>query len=1058
VDSYSAAPFGDDAGQTRVRRVLVFLVATLALLLMCASGLPSQAEAAVAPVSIAAAGATDMVFNPHDGIIYIAAGNKIVRYDWPNRAYLPSWPVGTKLKGIDVSPDGKTVAVADDVIGVGSTVWFYLVDTATGEVRKVASGAGGSEGGTYAVAFGADSRVFFSTRYQGSGWVHIRVYDPASQAIGTVGGSVTQDTMLSASGDRSKIAFAQGNISNGPFGFINSANLGLSLSTTNVFNYEVATNATGSVIAVPTYPNGIMLGDGNLGAVGTIPCRSLSVAFHPHSDVLFASVSESSIVAAYDYRTGQLLGQLTTAQTYPWAGNHAFAPGRIKVGADGALVMVVTSGGVYVRPTGFGPVSPSISWASPTSGFLLAPDRTPIRGATISLSQIGTDAPSETLSVTTQNDGFWAAALPSAPVRMHVRASYIGADGTSDFGSAAGFFLPMISDGADIDPPNPFAPTTTISALPTGWVNQNVSFSLTATGSGGCGDISTYYGLNSPALMPYASPVTLASNGTWSVNYRSVDTSANAETTQTATIRIDKIAPATIDDHVSMYSLAATIALSASDTLSGVGATDWTLDGMPGSGTVVATSQCGTHTLEYSSTDLAGNREATRVAVFMIPIPDHTAPETTISTLPLGWVNHAVAFSLTASDTNSPTGITTYYGLNAPASLRYMAPVTVASSGVSNVSYRSTDASGNAETPKAATIRIDWVPPFTRDNHRASYVGTATISLTATDPLSGVASTDWTLDDVPGSGDAVITSQCGTHTLRYWSVDVAGNREDTRTATFNIPVPNLVAPITTMSVLPSGWVNHDVSFGLSASDLDSPASILTVYGLNGLALSPYTGSVTLSAEGVTTIRYFSTDGVNAEPAKTATVMIDKSAPVTTDDHVATYTVGAAIHLATADSVSGVANLLWALDGVPGTGALITTRALGSHTLSYVAADYGGNTGITRTVTFTVVAPTRIATKVSLSGPAKVGLRKQFVLRGAVTPSATGPVKITLFRLVHKRWRVVTSATAHASRGTFTYRCRPSLRGSWRVTAVFDGQTTESAVYGASSATRAFAVR
>lgn len=1057
MDSYSATPFGDDAGQTRLQRVLIFSVAILALLLISASGFPSLAEAAVAPVSIAAAGATDMVFNSQDGIIYIAAGNQIVRYDWPNRAYLPSWSVGTKLKGIDVSPDGKTIAVADDVIGVGSTVWFYLVDTATGEVRKVVSGAGGSEGGTYAVAFGADSRVFFSTRYRGSGWVRIRVYDPANQSIATVGGSVTQDTMLSASGDRSKIAFAQGNISNGPFGFIDSATLGFSLSTTNVFNYEVATNATGSVIAVPTYPNGIMLGNGDLGAVGNIPCRSLSVAFHPHSDVLFASVSASSIIAAYNHRNGQLLGELTTAQTYPWAGNHAFAPGRIKVGADGALVMVVTSGGVYVRPTGFGPVSPIMSWASPTSGFLLAPDRTPIRGATIGLSQIGTDAPSGTLAVTTQNDGFWAADLPPAQARMNLRASYDGADGTSDFGNAAGFFLPALSDGASIDPPNPLAPTTTISTLPTGWVNHDVSFSLATTGSG-CADIETYYGLNSPALMSYAGPVTLDSDGTWSVNYRSVDASANAETTQTATIRIDRIAPATVDDHVPVYSLAATIALSASDTMSGVGATDWTLDGIPGSGTVVATSECGTHTLEYWSTDLAGNRETTRVAVFMIPIPDHTAPETTISTLPSGWVNHEVSFSLTASDTDSPTGIATYYGLNAPASLRYTAPVTVGSSGVWNVSYRSTDASGNAEAPKAATVRIDRTAPFTRDDHRASYVGTATISLTATDSLSGVASTEWTLDDLPGAGGAVVTSQYGTHTLHYWSVDMAGNRENTRTATFDIPAPNIVAPITTTSALPSGWVNHDVSFGLTASDPDSPTSILTFYGLNGPALSLYTGPVTLSAEGTTTITYFSTDGMNVESAKTATAMIDKSAPVTTDDHVATYTAGAAIRLTATDSVSGVASLLWALDGVPGTGALVATRALGSHTLSYVAADYAGNTGITRTVTFTVVAPTRIATKVRLSVPAKIGLKKRLTLRGTVAPNVSGSVKVTLFRLVHQRWKVVTSATAHASQGKFTYRCRPSRRGGWRVTATFAGQTTDSAVYGASSATRAFAVR
>ena len=75
-------------------------------------------------------------------------------------------------------------------------------------------------------------------------------------------------------------------------------------------------------------------------------------------------------------------------------------------------------------------------------------------------------------------------------------------------------------------------------------------------------------------------------------------------------------------------------------------------------------------------------------------------------------------------------------------------------------------------------------PPVTTDDHAATYAGSATIHLSAIDVYSGIASTTWALDGVPGSGGQVTVGSLGVHSLSFASSDKAGNVEGTRTVTF----------------------------------------------------------------------------------------------------------------------------------------------------------------------------------------------------------------------------------------------------------------------------------
>ena len=84
----------------------------------------------------------------------------------------------------------------------------------------------------------------------------------------------------------------------------------------------------------------------------------------------------------------------------------------------------------------------------------------------------------------------------------------------------------------------------------------------------------------------------------------------------------------------------------------------------------------------------------------------------------------------------------------------------------------------------------DTTAPTTTSDAKASYVGTATVHLTATDNAggSGVAHTYHVLDGgAQAEGTTLIVGAAGPHVLEFWSQDTAGNVETPhKTATFTV--------------------------------------------------------------------------------------------------------------------------------------------------------------------------------------------------------------------------------------------------------------------------------
>lgn len=448
------------------------------------------------------------------------------------------------------------------------------------------------------------------------------------------------------------------------------------------------------------------------------------------------------------------------------------------------------------------------------------------------------------------------------------------------------------------------------------------------------------------------------------------------------------------------------------------------------------------------------------------------APVTTIHSTPTanagGWNNSNVSVSFEATDEPTGSGVSTITytidGGSAVITTGSSVPTFTISTEASHaIAYNSVDASGNAEATQTASVRLDKTGPTTTDNHETTYTAPATITLTATDTLSGVAATHYTLDGNAGTGSSVTTSALGEHTLAYRSIDNADNLETaTTTVTFSIGI----APTTSIHTTPTanglGWNDDDVDVSFTTTDNGGSAVTTVTYTYDGSTHNTAGSSVStfaISTEGSQAVLYHSTNTSGyAEESKTAVVRIDKSAPSTTDNHVANYATSASITLSPTDAYSGVASTDYTLDGHAGTGTTVTTSTVGSHTLAYASTDNVGHKEATKTVTFTVRTPH--ATSATLTGRSSVRYKRRYTLSGMITPSsAPGRVTITLKWYKGGRWRTqATKLVSKSSTGRFSYTFRPWHRGRWKATVQYAEHMSATEIWRASSQTKTFRVR
>ncbi len=255
------------------------------------------------------------------------------------------------------------------------------------------------------------------------------------------------------------------------------------------------------------------------------------------------------------------------------------------------------------------------------------------------------------------------------------------------------------------------------------------------------------------------------------------------------------------------------------------------------------------------------------------------------------WHNTSLIVTLTPTDENSGISATYYTIDNSLPTIESQkgTKITLSESGEYAIKYYSVDNAGNEEGVKTAlnTAKIDTRPPNTTDDADSRWHNsTVTITLAATDENSGVLATYYSIDGsfpLPSSTNitTIAISSEGIHTLRYYSVDNAGNTEEPHEAVVKIDV---TPPVTTDNS-DNIWHNSDVALNLTAMDNRSDVALLhytvddTEYVTNSNNIQ-----LTFTQEGIHNITYRSVDNSgNSEEAKKTAVRIDRSAPVTIDD-------------------------------------------------------------------------------------------------------------------------------------------------------------------------------
>ena len=312
---------------------------------------PHRTEAA--GTLIPAPARVDMVYDSTRDTVYITNGSSVLRYQIGSNSFLAPFDLGGSLSGIDLSPDGNTLAVADRQRSA-TEVWIHLVDLQTGLSSKVTFPRAYSEGGTFTVAFGNDGAIAVTSIFEGSGWVPLRRYNPGTGATNVVASSVRHQTMLTASADASVIGFAESDSSGGPFGRYRVADGNLLRKSgfgdgTGWSNYEMGVSRNGTQFAVPTY-GGTYIYDAELRRINLVGQyagpQPVGVVYHPAEDVVYFAWAGSTEVRAFDTNSFTQVAGYDFEYGFTSPGNHAFVHGRLKISRDGSLLLATVNGGV----------------------------------------------------------------------------------------------------------------------------------------------------------------------------------------------------------------------------------------------------------------------------------------------------------------------------------------------------------------------------------------------------------------------------------------------------------------------------------------------------------------------------------------------------------------------------------------------------------------------------------------------------------------------------------------------------------------------------------------
>lgn len=303
---------------------------------------------------IAADGRTDIAYDTARQVLYISGGARLRRYDMAAQAFLSPIALGGTTMGMDISADGRFLAVANGSRDAKAN-FVDIVTLKTGKVRRIAFPLASGEGGTYSVAYDADGKLLVTSKYEGSGSTPLRRYDLATGVTEKLATSLTE-AMANPSANHRHIGIVEGNSSNGPYGrYVTGDASYKSTSHLDYWLFEIGMAPDGAQTAVPTYAGTFIIdivADSRTAprVVGQYPGQTpVGVAYAPSGDVVYFPFAKSNFVAEYDRRTMTELRRFTVPGTFDWGGNLGFQEGRVKVSSNGRFLFVTLDSGVFYQ-------------------------------------------------------------------------------------------------------------------------------------------------------------------------------------------------------------------------------------------------------------------------------------------------------------------------------------------------------------------------------------------------------------------------------------------------------------------------------------------------------------------------------------------------------------------------------------------------------------------------------------------------------------------------------------------------------------------------------------
>lgn len=300
------------------------------------------------------------------------------------------------------------------------------------------------------------------------------------------------------------------------------------------------------------------------------------------------------------------------------------------------------------------------------------------------------------------------------------------------------------------------------------------------------------------------------------------------------------------------------------------------------------------------------------------------------------------------------------------------------SEGAHTLFFHSVDPAGTQGQAQSLTFSLDATSPVssaqvgppnrTAPNGKAFISALTTITLSASDAMSGVSQIDYRVDGGPWLPFREVFSVAneGEHRLEYRSTDNVGNQDAVHTLSLitdtTPPITSLTSAGRPLDSSDALYISQPTAFELDAVDMLSGVASRE-YRIDEGGWLPY-APFTVDDRTTHVISFRSTDQVgNRETAKSVTIKIDKTPPVTTisvgspqvtSSGATMVTDSTFFTLQAEDSQSGVDASEYRLDrGDWLPYSPFTIQEPGVHLIEYRSSDRSGNVEHARAKTVTV---------------------------------------------------------------------------------------------------------